>query len=395
MNVFDTIVLGLGAMGSAAVCQLARRGRRVLGIDQFSPPHTLGSTHGDTRVTRLAIGEGAHYTPLALRSHAIWHALERETGADLLTTNGVLIISSGARTAFTHVENFFANTCAAAQQFGIAHEIMDGPEIRRRFPQFNVRDDEVGYVEPGAGFVRPEACVRTQLALARQHGATLHCGERVTTFDATASGVRVTTDHAVYAAENLIVAAGPWLLPFLPPTFARHFRVYRQALFWFDIDGDVAPYEAPRFPVFIWELQGRDQGVYGFPALDGPGGGMKIATEEYRATTTPETVERGVGPAETATTFERYVGPYLPGVSRRCLRATTCLYTVTPDFGFVIDRHPEFRNVIVASPCSGHGFKHSAAIGEVLADLATGSPSQFELGAFALARFAEDRNGGG
>lgn len=270
MNVFDTVVLGMGAMGSAAVYQLARRGRNVLGIDQFSPPHALGSTHGDTRITRLAIGEGAHYTPLAIRSQALWRELERETGADLLTTNGVLVLSSGARTAFLHVENFFANTRAAAKAFGIAHEMLDALEIRRRYPQFNISDDEIGYLEPGAGYVRPEACVRTQLALAQRHGATVHYGERVTKFDATASGVRITTDRATYAAENLIVAAGPWLPPFLPPAIARHFKVYRQALFWFDIDGDVTPFEVPHFPAFVWELQGRDQLVYGFPALDGP-----------------------------------------------------------------------------------------------------------------------------
>ena len=269
--------------------------------------------------------------------------------------------------------------------------MLDAPEIRRRYPQFNIGDDEIGYFEPGAGFVRPEACVRTQLALARQHGATLHFGERVTTFDATAAGVRVTTDRTTYAAENLIVAAGPWLLPFLPPALALHFKVYRQALFWFDIDGDGTRFEAPDFPVFIWELQGRDQGIYGFPALDGPRGGLKIATEDFRTTTTPETMEREVAPAEMATMFERHVAPYLRGVSSRCVRAATCLYTVTRDFGFVIDRHPEFRNVIVASPCSGHGFKHSAAIGEILADLATGSASGFDLGAFGWSRLAGDR----
>ena len=152
MRRFHTIVLGLGAMGSAALYHLAKKGVRALGLDRFSPPHPFGSTHGDTRVTRLAIGEGEQYTPLALRSHELWRELERETGKTLLTTNGGLIISSSARTSRTHVENFFQNTLAAARKFGIAHEVLDAQEIRRRFPQFNVADDEraISRMKPGS-----------------------------------------------------------------------------------------------------------------------------------------------------------------------------------------------------------------------------------------------------
>jgi sarcosine oxidase len=177
MKRFHTVVLGLGAMGSAAVCQLAKRGHRVLGIDRFEPPHAYGSSHGDTRITRLAIGEGEHYTPLALRSHELWRELERETGESLLINCGELIISSAAKTSISHGERFFANTLAAARKHGIAHEILDAAAIRRRFPDFNVRDDEVGYFEREAGFLRPEACVHAQLALARQHGAKIRTGD--------------------------------------------------------------------------------------------------------------------------------------------------------------------------------------------------------------------------
>jgi len=385
---FHTIVLGLGAMGSAALYHLAKKGVRALGLDRFSPPHPFGSTHGDTRVTRLAIGEGEQYTPLALRSHELWRELERETGKTLLTTNGGLIISSSARTSRTHVENFFQNTLAAARKFGIAHEVLDAQEIRRRFPQFNVADDERGYLEKEAGFLRPEACVAAHLTQAERSGAEIHRNENVLTFHGSATGVSVTTDRGAYAAETLIVAAGAWLPGLIGEQLARHFTVYRQTLFWFDIEGAVAPFLPERCPIFIWELQRRKQGIYGFPAIDGAGGGVKIATEQYEDATSADAVRRNVTADEIRAMYADYVVPYISGVADKCLKAVTCLYTVTPDFGFVIDRHPQCERVLLVSPCSGHGFKHSPAIGEALAELSTGGAARFDLAPFALKRFA-------
>ncbi|MET0440437.1 MAG: N-methyl-L-tryptophan oxidase [Casimicrobiaceae bacterium] len=387
MAAYDVIVIGLGATGSAAAYQLAKRGRRVLGLDRHAPPHEFGSSHGDTRITRRAIGEGAHYSPLAMRSHEIWRELERETGATLLDACGLLVLSGSGATAFTHVPGFFANTIAAAERFGIAHEMLDAAAIRARFPAFGVRDDERAYFEPGAGFLRPEACVRANLQMAQRGGAALHMSETARSLAAAPGGVTVTTDRATYHAGTLILAAGPWLPGLVDASLARHFSIHRQALFWFDVDGPIAPFERGRFPAFIWELSGRPQSIYGFPAIDGRQGGVKIATESYAATTTPDTVERAVTPEEIAKTHADYIAPFFPAVSARCLRATTCLYTVTRDFGFVVDRHPEMRNVIVASPCSGHGFKHSAALGEALADLADNGTSPIDLRAFSFARF--------
>ncbi len=384
---FETIVLGLGAMGSATAYQLARKGHRVLGIDRHSPPHVHGSTHGDTRITRLGIGEGAQYTPLAMRSHEIWRDLERETGRTLLTTNGLLVLSSAAKTSRTHVENFFANTIAAARKYEIPHELWDAAQIRRRFPQFNVAHDEAGYFEPSAGFLRPEECVRVTLDLARQHGAELHRDERALAFDASDSGVTVTTDHGAYSADRLIVTAGPWLPELVGDAVTRHLTIYRQVLCWFDIDGPVAPFLPENFPVFIWELQGKKQGIYGFPAIDGARGGVKVATEQYDGTTSPETVERRVSDPEVRALYQEYIAPNISGLSGRCVKATTCLYTVTPDFGFLIDTLPNADRVIIASPCSGHGFKHSAAIGEALSEWVIEGGSRLDLGAFSMKRF--------
>ena len=389
MEKYEIVILGLGAMGSAAAYQAAKRGAKVLGLDQFAPPHDLGSSHGDTRITRLAIGEGAHYTPLAMRSHEIWRDIENETGADLLTVTGGLIISSGNRTAALHVESFFANTVAAAEQHGIAHEILDAAALRKRFAQFNIRDDEIGYYEPAAGFLRPENCVRTQLALAQVYGAAIHTGEKVLGFEASADRVTIATNRGIYAAERLIISAGAWLPELIGARYAAAFQVLRQVLFWFDVQGPVEPFLPGRCPIFIWETQGAKQAIYGFPAIDGVHGGVKLATEQYARTTTPESVARDVSADEISAMYETYVAPYLPGIGKRCIKAATCLYTLTPDAGFVIDVHPQSERIIIASPCSGHGFKHSAAIGEALAELAIDGRSRLDLSAFKLARFGD------
>lgn len=383
---YDCIIIGLGAMGSAAAYQMAQRGADVLAIDQLDPPHTRGSSHGDTRITRLAIGEGAHYTPLVVRSHEIWRAIENETGRRILVTTGGLILSSSAKTSFMHVSNFFENTLKAAEQHQIAHEILTAGQIRARFPQFNLRDDEVGYFEKEAGFVRPEEAITAQLELARKHGAKVRTFEKVLHFQAAAGNVIVTTTKGVYAAATLVLSAGPWLPRLIGHDLGRHFQVYRQVLYWFDTKGPTSAYLPGNFPIFIWELQGKDQGIYGFPALDASSG-VKVATEQFVTATTPDQVDRHVSQEEIEAMYNNFVRPYLPGLAERCIKSVACLYTVTPDFGFVIDQHPDFENVIIASPCSGHGFKHSAAVGELLAQLVLDGRSAFDIRPFSLAKF--------
>jgi sarcosine oxidase len=233
MDSYDVVVLGLGAMGSAAAWQLAKRGRRVLGIDRFSPPHAHGSSHGETRITRLAIGEGPHYSPLAQRSHEIWREIESATGEDLLTVTGGLIISSPSRTAKLHVDDFFANTLAAAKLYRIAHEVLETEEIRRRYPQFRVRDGEIGYFEAGAGFLRPERCIAAQLRLAKSLGAEIRTGETVLRFEAGSDAVVIHTEQQIVRAKKLIISAGPWLPKLIGEGYAGAFRILRQVLFWF------------------------------------------------------------------------------------------------------------------------------------------------------------------
>lgn len=385
MQKYDAIVVGLGAIGSAALYQLSLRGAHVLGIDRFSPPHDQGSSHGDTRITRLAIGEGAHFTPLVQRSHEIWRAIEKETGADLLTQCGELIISSRARKSSLHVEGFFDNTVEAARKYGIVHELLDAKQIRARFPQFNIRDDETGYFEPEAGFVRPEACIAAQLALAEKNGAALRRNETVQDIRHSHDGVTVITDRGSYRADKVIVAAGAWLPRLVGGPFETLLQVYRQTLHWFEIEGDASRYGPEHFPVFIWELSDWPQGIYGFPMIDGSG--LKIATEYYAQTTSPDDIVRSVSPEEIALMRDKLALPNIKGLSAQSTKTAVCLYTVTPDAGFIIDHLPQSDRVIVASCCSGHGFKHSAALGEVLADMAQSRRPAFDIAPFRLARF--------
>jgi sarcosine oxidase len=389
MATYHTIVLGLGAIGSAAAHHLAKLGSHVLGLDQFAPPHAFGSSHGDTRITRLAIGEGTDLTPLALRSHALWRGLEQETGARLLTVCGGLVISTRTQKFVSRgVTQFFANTLAAAQQHGIPHELLDANQIRRRFPQFAVRDYEEGYFEPQAGFLAVEACVRAQLARARRLGADIRVDENVLGFAASADAVTVDTDKSSYRADRLLVAAGAWLPQLIGPPVANLFRVTRQVMHWFEIATSAETFSPGACPVFIWELADRPQGIYGIPAIDAPGG-VKVATELAHVVD-PDSVDRAVAPDEAAAVYADYVAPYLPGLGPRAVRSAVCLYTEAPGGRFVIDSLPEHPRVMFASACSGHGFKHSAALGEALAQRLVHGESTIDLSPYRIAALQQN-----
>ena len=386
MREFDSIVVGVGAMGCATLYQLAKAGHRVLGIDCFSPPHNRGSSHGDTRITRLAIGEGRHLTPFVRRSHEIWRDIERETGEELLTITGGLIVSSPLAMTHMHVPQFFDNTLAVAEAHGVPYELLDAVEIGKRFPQFRVADDDRGYYEPDAGFLRVNPCIRGQLQLARKFGADIVTNEKVVGVVQSGNSVVIETDRTAYRAGRAILSVGAWTPDFVDANTAQLFRVFRQALHWFELDGPIADFESGRFPVFMWEMRGAGSVIYGLPAIDGARGGIKIATEQYDATTSADSTDPVLDDA--GELYRSLIAGNILGVGARCLRTETCLYTVTPDAGFVIDRHPDMDNVIFVSACSGHGFKHSAAIGEALAQLLVGGQSALDLSPFRLARFA-------
>ncbi len=385
-TVADIIVVGLGAVGSAALYQSAKLGAKVIGIDRFTPPHDQGSSHGETRITRQAIGEGREFVPLVLRSNEIWEELEGATGRNLMTRNGGLVLATpGVGGSHHGSSSFLQDTIDAAEVFGIPHQRLSAGEIHHRFPQFRLTADEEGYFEPGAGFLRPEACIETLIEQARKLGALALTSETVLEEKLGGGTVAITTDRAKYEAGKVILTAGPWIARFLPAERREHFRVYRQTLCWFGIERNVERYSPEHFPVFIWITGSRVQDMlYGFPALDGLAGGLKVASETYENTVNPDNVPRDVSDESISAMHREYIAPRFPELSDRCLRTATCLYTVTPDARFVIDYADE--NVLFASACSGHGFKHSPAVGEAQAQRALGLATSVDLSAFEWKR---------
>lgn len=374
----DVIVLGLGAMGSAACFHIAHRGKSVLGLDRFRPPHDRGSTHGGTRMIRQAYGEGADYVPLVLRAYELWEKLERDAGMRLLFTNGGLVFGSPDG-------RLIQSTLAAARQHAISCAILDKRETHRRFPPIALLPGEVAVHDLRAGYLLPEECVRAHLHLAAGHGAELHFDEEVLSWKAEPSGVQVTTQRAVYRAERLIVVAGPWagesLQGLLP------LKVTRQVMAWMEPNGGIDPFLPGCFPVFLGESDdGRP--AYGFPSIDGPGGGIKVAIHGSVQECTPANVDRTVTGQDTAELTEK-VSRRIPSLRGRVLRAQTCLYTMTPDEHFIVGQHPQYEPVSIACGFSGHGFKFSSVVGEVLADLALTSRTSSPIEMFSPLRFKD------
>lgn len=378
----DVIVIGLGAVGSAAAYHLAKSGKRVIGFDRHAPPHSKGSSHGETRITRLAIGEGTEYTPLALRSHALWRELEQETGNSLLVNCGGLIIANDTDTTESHgVTGFLPRTFEAARKYGIAHERLDAAGIRSRFPQFNVEDHEYAYYEPSAGYLHVERCIETQLRLARdKYQAELHTNTPVKSFDQSSDGVVVMADSGeVYAANQVLISAGAWLPGLIGDPHRKLFMVTRQVMHWFEIRTHPERFSVPTCPVFIWEQPRQRQPIYGFPPLGfDAAAGFKVATEGKQITD-PDAVDREEPQQAIDDAFRQHFGPYFPDLAPRSLKTAVCMYTEVARGRFVIDRLPGSDRVMFASACSGHGFKHSAALGEAIAQM---------LGARVLAPFS-------
>ncbi len=375
---FDCIVLGLGGMGSAAAYHLAKRGQRVLGLEKYTSPHNRGSSHGQTRIIRQAYFEDPAYVPLLFRAYELWRELEGESNSTLLTETGGLMIGRPNSEVVT-------GSLRSAKQYGLAHEMLDARELRRRYTPLRPDADTVGLYEGRAGFLRPEACVKAHLDRAEQCGATLRFEEEALDWSPHGGGVRVRTASGTYEAGRLIISPGPWA-PHVLAGLNLPLEVERQVLYWFDPAGGVEPFLPERFPIFIWD---SDDGYtpYGFPAIDGPRGGAKIAfyRAPYSPLCTPETCDRTVHPEETEVMRAAIAGR-IPSLNGPCLAAVTCLYTVTPDKNFIIAPHPEAPQVVIACGFSGHGFKFCSVVGELLAELAINGSTRFDIGLFSLDR---------
>jgi sarcosine oxidase len=373
MGSFDVIVVGLGGMGGAAAYHLAARGRRVLGLDRFQPVHSRGSSHGGSRITRQAYFEDPAYVPLLLRAYELWERLARDSGRDVITLTGGLMI--GPPESHT-----VAGSRRSAEQWGLPHEMLDAAELRRRYPTLTPAAADVALYEANAGLVRPEATVAAHLDLAGRHGAELHFGEAVRGWEARPDGgVRVRTDAGEYTAEQLVICPGAWA-PQLLADLGVAFEIERQVQYWFAPTDGVAPFLPDRHPIYIWE-HGDGVQIYGFPAIDAPGEGAKVAFFRGGQICTPETIDRVVHDHEVRAMTER-LATCIPALPGRFLRGATCMYTNTLDQHFVIANHPEHPQVTVACGFSGHGFKFVPVVGEILADLATTGATRHPIALF-------------
>ncbi len=355
----DVIVAGLGGMGSAAAYHLASRGKRVLGLERFSPAHDRGSSHGRSRIIRQAYFEGAEYVPLLLHAYELWERLESETGQELMTLTGGLMIGREGG-------DLVSGSVASADEHGLPYEMLDAGEIRRRFPAYAPEPQTVALYEQRAGFVRPEETVRAHLDRAAALGADLRFEEPVISWEATDGGVRVETPADSYESERLVISPGAWA-PRLLADLGLPLEVTRQVMFWFEPAGGLDLFVPERFPIFIWEPDDGNM-FYGFPAQDDDRGVKAAFFRAGGVPTEPETIDREV--REEEVDFLRdYLAEHVPDLAGRCLDAKACMYTNTPDEHFVISPHPEHPQVAVACGFSGHGYKFCGVVGAFRAGL--------------------------
>ena len=361
-------VIGCGAMGAATGWRLQKRGAEVVCFDRYSPPHELGSTHGESRVTRTAYIEGEWYVPLLQETFPMWRDLEAESKEDLLTITGLLLIGAPDSEA-VHASQ------AAAKEHGLDVRMLDASELRRKYPGHIVGDGEVAVFDPQAGFVRLEAAIT---AMTRE--LNIRRNTRVNAVEPNREGVQVHTDKGSESFDSAVIAAGPWtseLVPFLP------LKVERQVLVWLAIQSGADWFTPERFPV--WLREGTPQGdVYGLPSLDGKS--IKIARHHGGEAADPDTVRRTATDAD-LDPLRLFVTKYLNGVTRHVTRSAVCLYTNTPDQHFAIGPHPQDQRIVVVSACSGHGFKFAPVIGDIAADLVLDGGTRRDVSHISLQRF--------
>jgi sarcosine oxidase len=370
MAAYDVAVIGLGAMGSAALMNLARRGVGVVGIERFAPGHDQGSSHGETRIIRLGYFEHPSYVPLLRRTYELWRELEADAGRPFMHITGIVEIGAPD-------SEVVAGTLRASREHALPHDVMDSAETMRRFPAFRIPDNYMGVFQRDGGFLDVEPSIHAMIALAKQAGAAVLTDTVVHGVAPDRGRVRIETAGEPIEAKTAIISAGAWankLLPGLPLTVTRQVQAWFEPL-------DASPFQGGRFPVFLLE---SEYGVhYGFP----PHGGSPLKVAKHHASEAaidPDTVERAISAGDEAEIRDA-VAAHIPRANGRMVAAKTCLYTVTPDHDFIIDRFSD--SVIVASPCSGHGFKFAPVIGEVLGDLATAGKTRHDISRFTLGRF--------
>jgi len=371
---YDAIVIGIGGMGSAAVYHLARRGKRVLGLEQFDIPHDLGSSHGITRIIRLAYYEHPSYLPLLRRAYELWRDLQAAAGEQLLFLTGS--IDAGPPDS-----QVFDGSRTSCERYGLAHEVLSSAELTRRFPAYRLPQATMAVFQPDGGFLTPERCIVAHIVLAQAAGAEIHAREPVQAWEATSNGVRVRTERGIYEADKLVLSAGAWMAKLAAP-LASVAVPERQVLAWFQ-PTRLDLFKPERFPVFnLLVEEGR---YYGLPIHGVPG--FKLGRYRHLdETVDPDQVDRACYPRDEAV-LRGFAERYFPEGAGPTMGLRACMFTNTPDGHFILDLHPNHPQVCIASPCSGHGFKFCSVVGEVMADLAEHGATRHDIGMFRLARF--------
>ena len=373
--IYDTIIVGAGGMGSAAMYHLVNCGQRVLGIEQFELGHARGSSHGETRIIRQAYFEGSKYVPLVRRAYELWHDLGTAARVPLIFRTGSLEMSEPGY-------DFVDRSRASCIEHGLPHEMLDAGEVMRRHPAFRLATGTRAIFQPDGGYVLSEAGIAAHARLAQELGAELHTGETVLDIQPTAhGGVTVRTTRASYAAGHVVIAAGAWMSR-LVPAIAEQLATFKQAIAWF-APANVAAFQPPQMPAFIhFGPQGE---FYGLPRHSAAG--FKVGGPHFgREAIDPETKDRTPSTNQLAA-LQDFLRRYLPGAASPPIRATGCIYTKTPDEDFIIDWHPDYRQVLIVSPCSGHGYKFTPVIGEIIAQLVTSGQTPHDIAPFGLQRF--------
>ncbi len=382
---FDVIVIGLGAHGSSALYHLAGMGVHVAGIDRFVPPHVHGSSHGQSRIIREAYHENPVYVPFVRAAYGLWEELQREAGRQLLVRTGGLLLGRADTTVVVGAR-------VSAETHGIAFEWLEAADIRRRFPAFRPDDDTVGVLEKRAGILFPEECIKAHLAGAAARGAEIRCEEKVESIAASGDGVEVRTSKGRYLAGKVVVSAGAWMGVLLPE-LRLPLSLERQVVCWFRDagwgsvglrdagSGGGAVLRPDRMPVYIWEYEAGRM-FYGFPDM---GQGIKIGFHHGGRHIRPDELRQDAGPGEIGEIQE--IARTWLAIEPVFEAASVCMYTNTPDEDFIIDEYPGAPQILVLSPCSGHGFKFSSVVGKIASDWATGRPVGFDLRPFRLGRW--------
>ncbi|MEE2701702.1 MAG: N-methyl-L-tryptophan oxidase [Thermodesulfobacteriota bacterium] len=373
--IYDFIVVGLGAHGSSTLYQLSKTGKKVLGIDSFSIGHNNGSSHGESRMIRFSYSNGEHYVPMLLRSKEIWKEIENESKESLLFQKGALFAGEEDHPTLIDAKE-------SADKHNLEYDILSSTEVRKLYPQFVIGKNSIGFLDKTAGYLLSESCIRTFINLADRNGAEILLDTPVTSIEPMDDKVIIQANNQRYEAEKVILTVGAYINE-LCPDFSKYLSLWRLVAGWFEPD-DISRYGPEDFPSFV--LIEKDHYSYGFPTIKIPGVKIGFSMSKAQNLNSTGEINREINDDDIES-LRYWLEKYLPGVNGNIVQVGTCFGMSTPDRNFILGPHPKYPNIILGHACSGHGFKMSSAIGEILADLSQDRQIKFDLSPHSPKRF--------